>query len=198
MISAILKEAGISGQNIELPAKRTNYYLQTEQIDFDVISPSWLSESELGNEKFVYSHPILEIKEFIVIRQGFQYIDHIHRKKRPVGTVRGYYYHDDNEFERLDFNSEKELLQALEMQRIDSIIVGDLPALYWGKKLDIAFSFAATHSVGHLHLRLLAKHQPLLDKLNQAISKLREEGRFTQIEQSYMESLHDLPHDPER
>lgn len=38
MVEAILVKANIKGENLLLPAKRTNFYLEKQQIDFDIIS----------------------------------------------------------------------------------------------------------------------------------------------------------------
>lgn len=194
IVKAILTTANIQGENLELPAKRTIQYLNSEQIDFDILSPSWLTDEEKRNPKFVFSAPIMDIKEFVVTQQKTPKGPLL--RGQHVGTVRGYYYHDDMLFERLDFSSERELLQALKMGRVDRIIIGDLPARYWGEKLGIDFELNAEHSSGSLHLRLLAKHHALLPKLNAAIQVLRDSGRVAEIEQSYVTNLHSLPHNP--
>ncbi|WP_440055012.1 substrate-binding periplasmic protein [Pseudoalteromonas sp. T1lg65] len=189
-VSAILEHAEFSGENLLLPAKRTNYYLENQLIDFDLISPQWLNQKQRQDPRFIYSDPIMVIKEFIVGRAIAEPLGSVHGLQ--VGTVRGYYYHDDEHFERIDFASEKELLQALKMRRVDWIIIGDLPALYWSEQLGISFHFNQLHSEGALHFRLLAKHKPLLPQINSAIKALRADNHFKQIEQRYIEQLPSL------
>ena len=187
MVEAILIKANIKGENLLLPAKRTNFYLEKQQIDFDIISPDWLNEQQKQDDRFIYSDPILPIKEYVVTRQSQPPI--LTLAGIEVGTVRGYYYHDDQLFERVDFASEKELLQALNLRRIEYIIIGDLPALYWSEQLGITFSFNQLHSEGMLQLRLLAKHQGLLKRINQAIAQLKLSGEIEKIEQQYISQL---------
>ncbi|MEJ6474389.1 substrate-binding periplasmic protein [Pseudoalteromonas piscicida] len=187
LVEAILSRAEIQGENLLLPAKRTNFYLEKQQIDFDIISPDWLKAAQKQDKKFVYSEPILAIREYIVTRPSQPPITSL--SGAEVGTVRGYYYHDDNHFDRIDFASEKELLKALHIKRIDYIIIGDLPALHWSEKLGIPFSFKQIHSEGMLTLRLLSKHENLLNKINGAISDLKETGEIEKIEQRYIAQL---------
>ncbi|MBQ4849409.1 ABC transporter substrate-binding protein [Pseudoalteromonas sp. MMG012] len=186
-IQAILKEANITGEDLLLPAKRTNYYLQQQKIDFDLVSPSWLKDTELNNPQYIFSIAILPISEYIVTRLKTHVppsLEHM-----IVGTVRGYYYHNDEVFERVDFNSEKELMLALHRKRVDQIIIGNLPALYWSKKLNIRFFMAAIHSQGYIHMRLLSKHKHLLPTINKAIEALSKKTYFKNIERKYLQSL---------
>ncbi|MFC3033555.1 transporter substrate-binding domain-containing protein [Pseudoalteromonas fenneropenaei] len=192
-ISAILAAAALKGENLVLPAKRTVYYLESGQLDFDVLSPDWLSETQRQNKLFVFSEPFLAINEYVVTRPDFNRNHQPLLAGQVVGTVRGYYYHDDAEFERQDFNSERELMQALHIGRVDRIIIGDLPALYWSQELGIPFQYSALHSKGELHIRLLAKHQNLLPQLNTAIKELKASGTFIAIEKQYVSSLEKLP-----
>ncbi|NUZ10763.1 transporter substrate-binding domain-containing protein [Pseudoalteromonas sp. McH1-7] len=186
-VEAILSHAEIRGENLLLPAKRTNAYLEQQQIDFDIISPDWLNDEQKKDPRYIYSEPILSIREYIVTRPSHPPALTLTGKK--VGTVRGYYYHDDNQFHRVDFASERELLLALKLKRIDYIIIGDLPAQYWSEQLGVAFIFNQLHSEGMLAFRLLAKHKKLLKPLNQAIAALKQAGEFERIERQYTSTL---------
>jgi len=53
-------------QHIELPAKRTVKYLHQGDIDFDVLSPEWLSQAEKQNPQFIYSDTLFVIEEYLV------------------------------------------------------------------------------------------------------------------------------------
>lgn len=192
IIVDVLSQANIKGINVEQPAKRTVQYIESGLIDFDTISPSWLSESEKNDKRFVFSEPLIAVDEYVVTRPDFQSVQPL-LSGQLVGTVRGYYYHDDEHFERADFASERELLLALKMGRIDRIIIGELPALYWSKHLDVDISLNSLHSSGLLHIRLLAKHAELLPLLNKAIAQLRESGRLKEIEQRYIKTLPTIP-----
>ncbi|MEI5640486.1 MULTISPECIES: substrate-binding periplasmic protein [unclassified Pseudoalteromonas] len=187
IVQAILVTTKIDGENLLLPAKRTNYYLENKLIDFDIISLDWLNEKQRKDARFIYSDPLLEVNEYVVTRTPTRPLSSLYGLE--VGTVRGYYYHDDEQFKRVDFASEKELLQALHRGRVEQIIIGDLPALYWAKKLNIRFSFNYKHSQGKLRLRLLAKHQNLLANINQAIAQLQASGLIASIEQRYRHAL---------
>ncbi|QYK14368.1 transporter substrate-binding domain-containing protein [Shewanella rhizosphaerae] len=159
------------------PPKRTNQALATGGLDFDVVSPSWFEGGELG-DAFVQSQPIFAIKEHVVVLAGNQeqWMDINKIRGQEIGTVRGYLYHDDSEYTRIDFKSERELIIALQKGRIQAAIAGDLTALYWAKELEVPIALAAVHSDGVLVIRLRKEHQALLGQINHAISLLRSQG----------------------
>ncbi|BBN82855.1 hypothetical protein PA25_28400 [Pseudoalteromonas sp. A25] len=187
VVRAILNEAQIEGKNLLLPAKRTNLYLEQGKIDFDLISPSWLNEQQRNDTRFVYSEPILSVNEYIVATQRLA--KPISLTGKEVGTVRGYYYHDDAHFTRIDFNSEKELLQALSRGRIEQAIMGDLPATYWSEKLNVPLFLNTLHSQGYMHIRLQAKLYALLPSINSAIKTLQSQNQFKKITQHYVKNI---------
>lgn len=190
LIPQILSLANIEGENLSLPPKRTNNALETGQLDFDVVSPSWFENQDFG-PLFVKSDPIMPITEYVVTRpenvESFKEITGI--KGKQIGTVRGYLYHDDKEFIRVDFTSEQELIKALDKHRITAIISGNYPALYWSNKLKIPVGLAAVHSDGVLVLRLRKEHAALLPALNHAIAQLKANGKVEQIIQKYTQAF---------
>ena len=187
-IAAVMSEAEIASQHVSLPPKRTVQSIQAKQLDFEVISPSWLSQAQRHDEKFVFSAPLFPVDEYLVALTSkihqYQTRDSIFRQ--TVGTVRGYYYHDDNRFARMDFNSERELILALHRGRIDVAIVGDLPAKYWAHRLGVDIVLGARPSSGQMHIRLLREHQPLLPRVNQAIEELKSQGFYEKLKQRYI------------
>ena len=188
IINKILDETGITAQHINLPTKRIAKYLINETIDFDIISLKWLNEQERNSSHFIFSDPLVMATEVLVSRPeneaDWNSLDNV--KDKNVGTVLGYYYHDDDMFNRVDFPSEKELIIALDRKRIDVIIIDKLSANYWANQLGIDIAQGALHSHGLLKIRLLSKHKKLLPRINQAIKKLHSQGIIKQIENKYI------------
>lgn len=182
LIPMILSLAKIDGEILTLPPKRTNNALETGQLDFDIVSPSWFEKQDLG-PLFVKSAPIMQITEYVVTLpenvSKYKDIDQI--KGKQIGTVRGYLYHDDKDFIRADFTSEQELVKALDKHRVDAIISGNYPALYWSTQLRIPVALAAVHSDGDLVFRLRKEHADLLPAINQAIATLKANGKIDAI-----------------
>ena len=168
------------------PPKRTNQALASGALDFDVVSPSWFEGGDLG-ENFVQSQPIFAIKEHVVVLATAQddWMDINKIRGQEIGTVRGYLYHDDSQFTRVDFKSERELIIALQKGRIQAAIAGDLTALYWAKELEVPIALAAVHSDGVLVIRLRREHQALLEQINGAISQLRDQGTIDALLAKY-------------
>lgn len=189
-IQLVLQEANIKGVEIALPSKRTQVALARGELDFDIISPSWFPNHQIP-KGYVLSTAILSVTEHLIFLPEkaslWSTIDAI--KHHPVGTVRGYFYHNDYLFERVDLTSEKELIIALEKQRIEVAISGDLPTLYWSKQLNIPIELGPVHSKGFTHIRLRDEHADLLPALNQAIIKLQQQGVLDVIVQRYMQMV---------
>ena len=184
----ILHKANISAQPVMLPPKRTNYSLENGLIDFDFLNPQWLP-SDVDTSYFIFSVPILPIKEYFVslASSDTSWKDiSKHAKKPIIGTVSGYYYHDDNLFIRKDYPSEKAIVQALMSGRINQAILGDLPALYWAEKLNAEIRLDQLHSDGYLHIRLRREHQHLLPQIDKAINELKQSKVFNRVITRYI------------
>ncbi len=191
IITALMAQANITANHVELPTKRITKYLENGIIDFDVISLKWLAQSERDNPYYIFSEPLIPATEMIVALPDnvAQYQTKQSLYSKEVGTVLGYYYHDDAKFNRVDFPSEKELMIALSKARIDVAIMGIHTAAYWSKQLNINTEFGAQHSHGYLRVRLLAKHKALLPKINQALAHLHSSGYIKRIEDKYINSI---------
>jgi len=190
LIPIILSKSGISGEQITLPPKRTNLALEAGLLDFDIVSPSWF-ENEYVSEQFVLSNAILPIKEYVVhlpkLSLSKTKLEHFNDQR--IGTVRGYIYHNDQHFKRVDFSSEKELVKALATKRVEYAIIGDLPARYWSSKLNVPIEMQVEHSSGTLHIRLHKKYHYLLPIINKSILQLKKEGEIDKIIGHYIGNL---------
>ena len=105
----ILKAANIKGVKLSFPPLRTILALKHSEIDFDLINLNWLTSKDREGD-FVYSEHIIRIKEYIVTLKDAPLNDSLLNEaislRENIGTVRGYYYHDDDKFTRIDFSSE--------------------------------------------------------------------------------------------
>ena len=178
LIPAILQQANIKGVQTIFPPKRTIEALNNGDIDFDIISPSWFPNKDVGAQ-FVLSKSLFVVKEHYV-HLGSTQFNSADVKKESIGTVRGYYYHNDGKFSRRDFISEKKLIIALHKGRINYAIIGDLPALYWSKTLGVKIALGPIHSSGLLHIRLRKDKIALLPMINKAIDALMVSGEIQQ------------------
>ena len=192
-VISVMKAADLEIEHIALPAKRTQQFIHNDLLDFEIISPSWLSQQQRESPDFVFSAPLFPVREMLVTLpekvSDFQLDENINGT--AVGTVRGYYYHNDMHFQRVDFTTERELVLALAKNRVNVAIIGDLPALYWATKLDIDIAFGAEHSRGQFHIRLRAEHQDLLPRINKAIAQMKSQHLLEQLERKYLPSIND-------
>ncbi len=186
LVPQILSMAEIKVEKHNFPPKRTNQALEKGLLDFDFVSPSWFPKGDMG-ELFIQSEPILNIQENIItLKQNkSQWADITMIEGEPIGTVRGYLYHDDDAFTRVDFGSEKQLIKALHKQRVQAAISGDLPALYWAKKLSMPIALASVHSRGVLVMRLRKEHSEMMPQINRAIAQLKTDGTIQALVDKY-------------
>nr|WP_227006595.1 transporter substrate-binding domain-containing protein [Shewanella donghaensis] len=186
LVPKLLSIAEIEIEKHNYPPKRTNQALETGLLDFDFVSPSWFANGDMGAE-FIQSEPVLNIQENIITlkKNSLAWADIDKIKDQSIGTVRGYLYHDDDVFKRVDFTSEQQLILALHKNRVEAAISGDLPALYWAKKLNLPISLAAVHSDGVLVMRLRKEHQALMPQINAAIAKLKSDGTIQSLVHKY-------------
>lgn len=188
-VAIILATANISGKEIILPPKRTNLSLKNGLVDFDLINPDWLSKKQQSDD-YVFSDGVIPIKEHIIYLAGTFIPENLGGEQQltdqNIGTVRGYYYHNDNLFNRLDYPSEKELIKALFRKRIAFAISGDKPAQYWAKKLSVPIILGPVHSDGYLKIRLRKELKYLLPQINDAIRRLKVNGSIEDIIKAYI------------
>ena len=183
LLPIILEHANIYGVEVTLPPKRTLQAIERGDLDFDIISPSWFADHDVG-EQFVLSKPLFKVNEHYIYLPGTKF-SHRNVAKQPIGTVRGYLYHNENQLIRQDHPSEKQLIIALQRKRVNYAICGDLPALYWSKKLGLTVELGPLHSSGFLHLRLRKEHQALLPQINSAIDWVKQQGLINSILDKY-------------
>ncbi|TLX48501.1 ABC transporter substrate-binding protein [Pseudoalteromonas phenolica] len=182
LIPLILDKAKIHGIELRFPPKRTIYAMDNGLLDFDVVSPVWFPGGDAG-EQFVFSHKLFGIEEYYASLDGTQLGPMVY--KEEVGTILGYYYFDENTFTRIDFASEKELVLALHKNRVERILIGDLPAKYWANKLSVSIRLDQLHTKGELKIRLNKSKIHLLPLLNKAITELQQTGKIDILVSKY-------------
>jgi polar amino acid transport system substrate-binding protein len=190
LIPKILSLAEIASQVHHFPPKRSNQALNSGLLDFDVVSPSWFETGDVG-DNFMLSAPIMTIVEYIVVLEKNKplWTTPHQIEGRSIGTVRGYAYHDDEKYNRVDFKSERELLLALHKQRVEAIISGELTARFWANELKLPISLAMEHSSGDLVIRLRKEHNSLLPSINNAIQTLKQSGEIQRVIDKYTQNM---------
>lgn len=188
LVRAIFLRANVPAIAKNYPPKRTANYIMDGMLDVDIINPEWLPTENL-KAPFVFSDNLIEVKEFYISRAGYNGASFFTNKasKTPqVGMVRGYYYHNQIDYNRVNFPSEKSLIKALDKGRIDMIICGDLPAHYWAEQYGIKLNLVKLHSSGFLKLRMRKDLATIMAKLNEAIKTLHEDGTIETITAKYI------------
>lgn len=164
------------------PTKRAEKALKDGVVDFDFVCLEWLKDSELRS-KYVVTEPLFEVVEsFATLTHNAHLIPSPDSAyNQAIGTIGGYFYHDDNRFTRVDFLNEDQLIRGLKQDRFNAIILEKETAKYWANIHDVDIAFPAVHSKGKLLLRLRKEHKALVPRVNQAILKIKASGELQKI-----------------
>ncbi len=148
-----MDRAGVAIEATDLPTKRAIFELYNGGLDFDFVSPVWFAGGNVG-EQFVASDPILRITEYFVTlpENQRQYQDPSSPYGNVVGTISGYYYYDEALFQRMDFPSERHLVEGLRKRRFDVAILEQLTAEYWSRQLGLPLALASIHTQGDMEI----------------------------------------------
>ncbi|GLX77269.1 hypothetical protein tinsulaeT_06090 [Thalassotalea insulae] len=186
LVRLIMQEAQIELHANSLPPKRAVRALETGELDFDIVSPNWFKDGNIG-DNYVSSDVIINVTEYFITlpenANKYQTLKQIYGG--VIGTVAGYSYVDDNKFTRADFRSESELMLGLKKHRYDVAIMEKLAALYWAQHHNVALSFAAIHTTGGVVFRLRKEHQSLVPRINKVIKKFQQNGQINQVVNKY-------------
>ena len=187
LAKAIFELANLEAKSVNYPPKRTATSIQQGTLDMDIINPDWISDPLL-RDRFIYSDSIIEVKEYYMAKQDFnaeRFFTKKNHELQSVGMVRGYYYHNDKDYRRVDFPSERVLLEALDKERVGVIICDNLTALYWRKADTKPLALLKIHSQGYLKLRMRPELAPIVPHLNRAIAQLHRNGTVRKIVEKY-------------
>jgi ABC-type amino acid transport substrate-binding protein len=186
MTNLIMQKAKIPTEGIPMPTKRAVKALEEGLIDFDYVSPEWFSYGNVG-ENYVKTLPLFTVTEYFISlpvnAEKYNSLQDIYGN--PVGTVAGYYYYDDSKFTRMDFLSERKLVQGLAYGRFEVVILEQRTAEAWSNRLNIPITLLEQHTQGNIVIRLRKEHAAYLPQINQAIRTLQELGKVRDILDSY-------------
>ncbi|MDP5033161.1 MAG: transporter substrate-binding domain-containing protein [Paraglaciecola sp.] len=164
-----------------MPTKRAVKALYADELDFDFVNPDWLSPDD--KERFVFSDALFQISEYFISLpvHAKSYLQASSAYGKPVGTVSGYYYYDDEHFKRVDFRSESEVILGLAKKRYDVAIMEQFAARYWSAKHHVPISLGSIHTQGYMVMRLRAEYSHLVPDINKAINSLKQNGEIQRI-----------------
>ncbi len=179
---ALHQHTGIQFQSINLPQKRAEKALKDGIVDFDFVCLEWFKNGDPG-DNFVVSQPLFEVREYLVTLANDTHLYPTRESMfgKPVGTIGGYFYHDDDKFIRIDLANEDRLLKGLKLQRFNVIILDRETAKYWAKLNNVQIGLAALHSSGYILIRLSDQRKQLLPKIDQAFSQMKNSGQLQAI-----------------
>lgn len=186
LIPLLMANAGIAVQATELPIKRAVLALERGMLDFDFVSPDWFSQQGPGHQ-FLFSDALFKMTEnFYCLEQKaatYPSLDNVWGN--IVGTVFGYYYASEAKFRRMDFRSEKFVVEGLASRRFQVAILESVTAQFWSNELDVKLHNIGQHTSGDIVLRLRQQHSSLMPQINKAIEQLHERQQINDIVEKY-------------
>lgn len=186
LIPILMARAEIPIDPVDLPIKRAIKSLEVGLIDFDFVSRDWFPNGDIG-DGFIASEPIFMMTEYYITlpqnRSLFMTPESLVGK--VVGTITGYYYSNEKAFIRMDFRTERSVIEGLERNRFDVAILEEMTTHYWAAQTGISIGFAGVHTEGKILMRLRDEHESLLPRINSAVKKLKQEGTIERIIEKY-------------
>lgn len=197
VMDAVGRKSGISFKNVFFPAKRAEKALKDGLVDFDFNVIEWMPNRDYGDQHFVLSEPLFSVTEFIVTLDKNS---HLYTKRQDyygkrIGTISGYFYFDDDKFTRVNFLSEKLLMQGLRRGRFDAIILEKESARYWASIYSMQIGLSILHTQGFIRVRLRKQKNGLMVKINQGIQAITRSGELQTIllQHGIVDALPKLP-----
>ena len=182
VVKGIERHSDLTFKPVYFPAKRAEKAMNDGLVDFDFICLEWMKDGNPGASRKT-SLPLFYINEYIVTLANNTHLfptkQSYHGK--VVGTIAGYFYHDDDKFFRMDFLSESKLIKGLARERFKGAILEFGTANHWAREHKVDIGFAVQHSQGKLRFRLREEKWHLLDDINHAIVRLHETGELKAI-----------------
>lgn len=186
LIPILMARAEIPIEPVDLPIKRAIKSLEDGLIDFDFVSRDWFPNGYIG-EGFIASEPIFTMTEYYITlpqnRSLFMTPESLVGK--VVGTITGYYYFNEKAFIRMDFRTERSVIEGLERNRFEVAILEEMTAHYWSAQTGISIGFAGVHTQGKILMRLRDEHESLLPSINSAVRTLKQQGTIERIIEKY-------------
>ena len=183
VMDAVGRKSGILIKNIALPPKRADRALKDGLLDFDFNVLEWMPNGDYGHEHYVLSDALFPVTEFIVTidTNSHLFSERDDYYGKPIGTVAGYFYFDDDKFTRVDFLRENLLMQGLKRGRFDAIIMEKESARYWADIHNMKIAFPVQHTEGAVRVRLRKQKSALIPKINQGIKAITQSGELEAI-----------------
>ena len=185
IISKTLKEAGIKVKLKRLNKLRARSdFAKGRTIISCCDNPLWrTTKQEVQIQSF--SDPMVKVDDVLVYHEDniFELKD---LKDKRVVLVEGYSYKDEKTFKKKEYlKNELAILHYLRFKRGDIAIMNRLAAIYYIKKNNLPLVIGETFSKDDLHFRVNKDHPDLLNKINTAIKKLKNEKFYSQLLKKY-------------
>lgn len=191
--------AGIELKLIHMPNIRRNELCWGKSVDVEMgVSPRWRQKYA---DVSVYTVPVFETVNVVVAKKSrFSKTDSLSTfHGSTIGTNLGYFYadgftaaFDKGLIRREDTSKEGPLIMyKLINERVDAIILDKYEALHWFKKLELEkenFEFVYEFkTITDLRIRLHKNKSHLLQKLNQKLIEMKNDGTIQKVLDNYID-----------
>lgn len=191
MLERIAELTGDRFERIYMPVNRSDTLFAMGRMDMRVlVNPDWLSPRE--RDVSVFTEPLFVAEEVLVFPRGraFPFTGRPGELQgKRIATVVGYRYpRFAEEFERQDSINEVNMLRMVAAGRVDAGIINVVVGRYLARTEGVqGVEFGPVYMTGPRVIRLHRNRAGALDRLNDAIRRLKHEGTFDRIIGSYVE-----------
>ena len=189
ILMKVLTETGIKFNFQPTPHSRRRILFEAGEVVLDCCSnPEW-RQRPIESQLQIFSTAIDDSADHYIFNksQQFSISSYSELNDKVVGIIRGFSYSGSEHFgPTVEVKTEEQLLDMLDLNRIDLAIVNKQVAEYYIKKKRLNLVVGPLHDKKTLHIRLNRSHAALLPKLNRTIEELINSGARDRIIQSYV------------
>lgn len=185
----VLLQSGIKFSFQPTPHLRRRLLFEAGEVVIDCCSnPAW-RQRPLESKLQLFSIPIDESADHYIFNQDKQLQVNAFSdlKDKVVGVIRGFSYSGSEYFgHTVKVKTEKQLLELVNLQRVDLAIVNKHVAKYYVNKKQLNIVIGPLHDKKTLHIRLHKSYAELLPKINRSIELLVQSGEKDSIIKRYL------------
>lgn len=185
---AIAEEIGMKAEFSSLGFDALIPALKSNQIDA-IISGMVITEER--EKEIAFSNPYYDIVITGVVKTNSKITSPAELKGKKVGAqigTTGAMYADEIGAETVTFDAINTMLQALQQGSIDAVIVDEPVAMYYiqnDKLEDLKLMAIKDQEKAELAVGINKDNKELLEKVNEALKKLKENGKYDEIKNKW-------------
>jgi len=178
LFNALFKSTPYQVEYVYLSSARIRNEFKRNTIDVECCP---LSTWRKGEDDYSYYSNVAFTTEDVYVFPKNKVPPFVSLTDKPIATVSGYGYLNDDKFSRIDFNSEYSILRMIANERVEMGIVDSYIAEHLIKTEGLAIDIGPVHEKALRPIRVHKNKKHILPALNKAIARLKKHNKIKEI-----------------